>query len=51
MQYIDNYDCIIASDFKKSRPYAKVGLIIKLNGEPYEITKIDGHDIYVKKVY
>lgn len=51
MRYIDSYNCIIFSDNKKSRPYAKVGLIIKLNGEQYEITKIDGHDIYVKKVY
>lgn len=50
MNYID-HDCIIAKDNKKSRPYIKPGIILKICGEQYEITKIEKHDVFVKKVY
>lgn len=50
MNYID-HDCIIAKDNKKSRPYIKPGIILKICGEQYEITKIEKHNVFVKKVY
>ena len=50
MNYIYNGN-IISKDNKKSRPYIKPGIIIKIDGDQYEITKIEKHDIYIKKVY
>ena len=50
MNYI-NGNAIIYKDTKKCRMYARPGQIIIINGNKYEITRIEGHDIYVRRFY